>query len=350
MKKRILAAVFAGLMVVSMAAGCANPKVTLGQYKGIELTDVSQEEVDKQLEEFMAKYEAPVEVDREAKEGDTVNINFVGMLDGVAFEGGTDDSEAGTDLVLGSNSFIDGFEDGLIGATKGQELDLDLTFPDPYENNPDLAGKAVVFHVTVNKVMENQIPELDDAFVEKYFSTVASDAEEFLNVFREDVQKSAFYNQITESIMGSSTVEKIPEERIAEEALVIVNEYTSYAQMYASVYGADTETMLYYLYGLESTEALQNYALQYAELLVKNMILMEEIAKAEGLEVTEEIYDEKVAEYTAMYGYDTRDSFVKAYGGEEVLREEFMNELVMDFIIENATIVQPKESEETTEE
>ena len=97
------------------------------------------------------------------EDGDTVNIDYVGKLDGEEFDGG---SAEGYDLEIGSCTFIDGFEDGLIGHEIGEKVTLDLTFPDPYPNNPDLAGKPVVFDVTINAIKESQTPELNDEFVE----------------------------------------------------------------------------------------------------------------------------------------------------------------------------------------
>lgn len=337
MKKKILAAVIAGLMVVSMAAGCAKPKVTLGQYKGLELTDVSDAELEAAMEDILAGYEELVVVDRAAVEGDTVNIDYVGKLDGVAFDGGTD---SGYDLELGSGSFIDGFEDGLIGATAGQTLDLNLTFPDPYTNNPDLAGQAVVFTVTVNSVQEIQIPEWDDEFALEYYPDLASTGEELKQVLLEELQMDTFYTQITESLMASCTVENIPTDDVADRALVFVSQYTSYAETYASLYGVDAETILYYFWGFESTEALQQYAQEYATEVVKNELIMKAIAEAENIEVSKEVYNEKAAEYAEYYGYDTVEEFEEANDKEEI-ELSILVELVMEFLIDEAVVVAP---------
>ena len=146
----------------------AEGSITLGEYKGIPVTvtepTVTDEEVDAQIQQLLNSSAEYLEVDREAQLGDQVNIDYKGMKDGVAFDGGTAE---GYDLVLGSNSFIDGFESGLVGAKKGEEVTLNLTFPDPYQNNPDLAGQAVVFEVKVNNVKEKTVPELTDDFVAK---------------------------------------------------------------------------------------------------------------------------------------------------------------------------------------
>lgn len=135
--------------------------MTLGEYKGVAYTPASVEITDEQVDKEVQKLADSnlVEVDRPAAEGDTVNIDYVGKKDGVAFDGGT---ASGYDLKLGSNTFIDGFEDGLIGAVKGQKLDLDLTFPEGYPSE-DLAGQAVVFEVTVNAVKTPS--ELNDDLV-----------------------------------------------------------------------------------------------------------------------------------------------------------------------------------------
>ena len=341
MKKRILAAVIAGLMVVSMAAGCAKPKVTLGQYKGLELTDIAQGELEAQMEAILNEHAKLVEVDRAAVEGDTVNINFVGKLDGVAFEGGTDDSEEGTDLELGSNSFIDGFEDGLIGATKGQVLDLNLTFPDPYTNNPDLAGKEVVFTVTVNAVKETQVPEWNDEFAKENYAELASTAEELKQVLLEDMRKESYYSQITESIMESCTVEKLPTDEIADRTLAIVQQYTSYAEMYASMYGVDTQTVLNYMMGFESADALQKFAQEYATDVVKNEYILREIAKVEGITVTEEYYQEQLVIYAKDYSYEDPAKF-ESDNGRDAIELTLLAELVMDFMVDEATIVEAK--------
>lgn len=188
MKKWKIAGICLAVAVAAAASGCgkktgtettaaestaaeteeyvAESSVKLGEYKGIAVTvteaSVTDEEVENQIQQVLNSKAEYREVDRAAQTGDQVNIDYKGLLDGEAFEGGTAE---GYDLTLGSGSFIDGFEDGLVGAVKGDQKDLNLTFPDPYPKNPDLAGKAVVFEVTVNAVKERSVPELTDEFV-----------------------------------------------------------------------------------------------------------------------------------------------------------------------------------------
>ena len=166
----------------------------LGQYKGIEVTKedttVTDAELDQRIASILQANPEITEItDRPAQNGDTVNIDYVGMKDGVAFDGGTAE---GYDLELGSDAFIDGFEDGLIGANVGEERSINLTFPEDY-GNADLAGQAVVFDVTVNKIEEKKNAILDDAFVQRVsdFSTVDEFKADTMAALQEEKEQSA---------------------------------------------------------------------------------------------------------------------------------------------------------------
>ena len=188
--------------------------ITLGQYKGLTLYQVDSSDVALEIENMMDGYAELVEVDRPAEEGDIVNINYVGKKDGIAFDGGTDDSEEGYNLELGSHSFIDGFEEGLIGVVAGEVRDLDLTFPEDYHSE-ELAGQAVVFTVTVNAVQQLVIPEFTDEFVKENFDI--STAAEYEAVLQEEMNKATFYEQIIAALLETSTVENYPADRVEQE-------------------------------------------------------------------------------------------------------------------------------------
>ena len=334
MKKKLMTVLLAGAMV--LAAGCGSTgKVTVGEYKGLALTSVSQAAADEDIAQMLEYYSELAEVDRAAQDGDTVNINYVGLKDGVAFEGGTNDSEAGHDLVLGSNSFIDGFEDGLIGAVAGEKRDLNLTFPEGYQN-AELAGQAVVFQVTVNSVKEIQVPELTDAFVAEKFPAYKT-VEEYKEARLEYLNTETYYEQITEQIMASSEVEKYDEGEVADEKQALIDEYTAYASYYGSMYGLDTESSIKYLLGFESTEAFEEEMGKFAYEVVKNRMIIMEIAEKEKIKVTDEIFDTKAAEYAEASGYADAEAFITA-NGEEVVRDALLVELVMEFLIDNAVI------------
>jgi len=334
MKKKMMAVLLAGMMV--LAAGCGKEgNVTVGEYKGLALTSVTQEAVDAELDSMLEYYTELVEVDRAAEDGDTVNINYVGLKDGVAFEGGTDDSEAGTDLKLGSNSFIDGFEDGLIGAVAGEKRDLNLTFPEDY-GNEELNGQAVVFQVTVNAVKTEVVPELTDEFIAEKAPEYPT-VEEYVAALREGMNKESYYTQITEQLMASSEVEKYNEAAVAERKALLIAEYTSYAEYYGSYYGLDTETAIMYFLGFESMEAFEEEMGNYAYEVEKNSMIINEIAAKENIEVTDADYDEKVGEMAEYYGYEDVAAFEEA-NGKDLIMDSILSEKVMDFIIENAVI------------
>lgn len=336
MKKRMMAALLAGMMVLAAGCGSKTGAVILGEYKGMALTNVSQETVDAEVQAMLEYYTEHVEVDRAAAEGDTVNINYTGLLDGVAFEGGTDDSEAGTDLKLGSGQFIPGFEDGLIGAVAGEQRDLDLTFPDPYQNNPDLAGKAVVFQVTVNAVKEEQVPELNEEFLAKAAPTYTT-VDEFLETLRETLNLESYYDQITTSLMDSCEVTKYNEEDVAERKERLITEYTTYAEYYGSYYGFDTETSIIYFLGFESVDAFEDAMGEYAYEVEKNAMIMNEIAKAENIAISDEEYAETVGEMATYYGYEDVATFEED-NGKDLIVLNMLSEKVMEFIVENAVI------------
>lgn len=308
--------------------------IIIGQYKGLVLSGVDQAEVDAEIASMLDYYTQLVSVDRAAQTGDTVNIDFVGTKDGMAFDGGTAE---GYELVLGSGSFIDGFEEGLIGAVEGEIRDLYLTFPENY-SSAELAGQDVVFTVTVNDVMVVQYPELTDEFVAQEFPEYATVAE-YIEAVRDALNQEAYYEQITEMLMASSEVIAYDEAVVAARKQDLIDDYSAYAYYYGSYYGLDEETSIMYFLGYESMEAFEADMGVYAYDVEKNAMIMEEIALLENLEVTQEIYNNNVVEMAAYYGYEDIAEFEDA-NGVDAIKEAILSELVMNFIIENAVITE----------
>ena len=336
MKKKLMAVLLAGMMV--LAAGCGNKgKVTIGEYKGLTLTGVSQAEVDAEINSMMESYAELVEVDRAAEDGDIVNINYVGLLNGEAFEGGTDDSEEGYDLELGSNSFIDGFEEGLIGAVAGEQRDLNLTFPENF-GKEELNGQAVVFQVTVNAVQTELIPKFTDEFIAEHVPEYPT-VEAYTKALRENMNQTAYYEQITEQLMASGEVEKYNEAEVLLRKEKLISEYTAYAEYYGSFYGFDTETAIMYVLGFESMDAFKEEMGKYAYEVEKNAMIIAEIAKKENIKVSEEEYTARATEMAEYYGYADVAEFEKANSKDEI-KESILAELVMKFIIDNAAITE----------
>ena len=330
----------------------AEKYVTLGTYTGIEVEEnepaVADGVVDSYINYILAQKATTKEVTgRAVQEGDVVSIDYAGYQDGVAFDGGT----GSYDLTIGSGSFIDGFEDGLIGHEVGEKISLDLTFPDPYPNNPDLAGKPVVFEVTINAISESETPELNDEFVAGLAIENVSTVDEFrdyvYNIFYQDAQ-STYDNSvkadITDKIMAGCTFEKLPDEMIDRYYNGLVDEMTALAKN-------QNMTLVDYLnryYGLDAStyeDKLKEIALTRGQ----QYVMMQAIADKEGIQITDEDVDQEIQRRVEAYGYASADEYKKSTD-VEALKEYLLANKVMDFLIENANVTTVPADNGTTQE
>ena len=301
----------------------------LGDYKGVTFTPLSTEVTDQDVEDriqsLIAAYPEYQEVERAAQEGDVVNIDYVGKKDGVAFEGGTGE---GYDLTLGSGQFIDGFEDGLIGAVKGQELNLDLTFPEQYHSE-ELAGQAVVFEVKVNEVKEQVEPELNDAFIAEH--TDSATMEEYRKAVREEMEQMALSDADNQKksdvflkVIDDSEV-TTPEESIQT---TFEQQKSSYEQQ-AQMFGIDLDTLVSY-YGMD-LESFESELMELAKEICKQKAVVKAIAEAENITV-EDSDREALAE---EFGYPDVDTMIENAGADNV-DNYIQTEKVVQFIADNA--------------
>lgn len=317
--------------------------IKLGEYKGIPVSvtkaEVSEEEVDAQIEQALNSNPEFTEVDREAKEGDTVNIDYVGLLDGTEFDGGT---AQGFDLELGSHRFIDGFEDGLVGLKKGDKKDLNLTFPDPYQNE-EMAGKAVVFQVTVNSVKEKKIPELTDEFVIK-ISPDAKNVDEYKQKIRENILQQKQYGidsqrnmDIMEALLSNSEIICATDD--------VDKEFETQLQMYtnqAAMYGMDLAAMAS-IYGMEE-DMFKAEIRRMAEDVTKQKMLFNEIAEKENISVT----DEDRLALAKENDHEDVASLIETYGEEQV-EEAALSQKIMNFLVDNAKVTTVESTSASTE-
>ena len=309
-----------------------NGKVTLGEYKGIEVkkdpVEVTDEEIQQAIDQDLAAHEKKVDVDREVKDGDVVNIDYAGTKDGVAFDGGT---AKGYDLTIGSNQFIDGFESGLIGAKKGDKVSLNVTFPENYQNK-DLAGKPVVFEVTVNSVQEKQLPELNDAYVQentksKTVDEYKEETKQTLLKSKNDAAEQKVKNDIYTAISANCKVE--PEQKAIDANYDNLNaRYTNQA----AAYGMDFTTFITAFTGMKE-EDFKTAAKTQAEEIVKQRLIVNAIAEKEKLAVT----DDDRKEVATELGYESPEELIKAEGQFEV-DDYVMNNKVMEYLMQNAVI------------
>lgn len=312
------------------------PEVTLGQYKGLEAErkdeSVSDEDVDNELNSVRKRNARMIDIDdRAAEMGDTVDIDFDGYLDGERFDGG---KAEGYSLELGSNSFVPGFEDQVVGMKIGEEKDIDITFPENY--TPELAGKAVVFKIKLNGITTPELPELDDEFakdvsefdtLDEYKTSLRVDLEkrkkdEAENDFRANILKQAVNNLQAE----------IPECMILEKVEQIIRDYASnFGMTDRSVPLENLKEMM----GL-SDEVVENNIRPAAEFQVKTDLLLDKIKDEEKLEVTEEAFNEylnKVAEDVKA----TADQ-LKNYFGEAFIKAEQIKEMATNLIVDSAKV------------
>ena len=316
------------------------PEVTLGEYKGIEavrLTEtVSDDEVDEEIKSVQKRNARMLNVERAAEMGDTVDIDFKGFLNGEPFDGG---EAEGHSLELGSNSFVPGFEEQLVGMSAGEEKDIDITFPENYTE--ELAGKAVVFHVKVNEVSAPEYPELDDEF--------AKDVSEFdtFDEYRTDVratlQKKA--DDRTESAFKDAVIQKAVEAMTADiPEVMIEDKVEEFLRNYASQFGMSDRDMtkeeLLKLFGMNE-ETVSMSIRPAAEAQVKTELLLEAVAAAEAIEPSEEELEEYCKKTAEGFGAEVAD--VKRYFGEEYLKGELKKQKAMDLLVENAVSVAPEQ-------
>ena len=315
--------------------------VTLGEYKGLkltkEITEVRDEDIDDAVADALEN--TYVEVDRPAENGDTVNIDYVGTMEGEEFEGGSD---TGFDQQLGSHSFIDGFEDGLVGAKKGDVVTLDLTFPKNYTE--ELSGKAVQFKVTVNKVQTTS-KEISEEWVkantefesvEDYRRDIRVKLETQNNTDAEDTMEGEAWKMVLEN----SEVNEYPEE------VVQYGRYY-YDQLLKSYCQQSGITLEQYMEAKNMTaDDYKEMQTAYAQSMAGQLLIMAAIEKAEGISAEDQQYQESLKELIEASGVD-EDTFFSYYERFSV-EQSLMLERINKIIVDNAVVTEKMVDAETT--
>ncbi|RGT56140.1 trigger factor [Solobacterium moorei] len=310
------------------------PEVKLGDYKGLEYNldevAVSDEEIDAELNRMREQYAEVQTKDGAAAEGDTVNIDYEGFKDDVAFDGG---KVTNYDLVLGSHSFIPGFEEKLVGVKAGEEKDLNLTFPENYHAK-DLKGAAVVFKVKVNEVKTKVLPEVNDEFAKDVNAAGVETVADLKNMIRtriEDGKKSQAENKADTALMDKLVENAeidLPEVLVEEE---VNNQIQQLAQQ-ISQYGMNFNQYLSMM-GKKIEDVRAEYT-DNATKTAKLRLILEEIAKVEALEPTEEDLENEYNNIAAQYNMPVDQ--VKTYISVDMLKRDVRNEKAYAFVKENA--------------
>ena len=319
----------------------ASEYVTLGEYKDLTVEVAPVEVTDEQVMDKIASETKQTLTEGTVESGDTVNIDYVGKIDGEEFDGG---SAEGYDLEIGSCTFIDGFEDGIIGMQVGDTKDLELKFPEDYHST-DLAGKDVVFTVTVNSI--SRVPELTDEVADSVVEGMTAEA--YQESVRQDLEDQAKESQKTEAeqkllqaVYENATIDGYPEENLQ----YTIKRATDYYEWLASMYGMSLDDYLKN-YGMTQDEFNEQIQPVAEEALGEEMTLLA-IAKEENIEVSDEEYEDGLARYAEAQGMDDPSKLEEAYG-ENYIKNSLLQEKVLDFLYENATIEEVAETEAESE-
>ena len=304
------------------------PEVTLGEYKGLEVektvVEVSDEEVNAEVEKEREKNARTISVeDRAVADGDMIMLDFEGFVGGVAFEGGKGENYP---LTIGSNSFIPGFEDQLVGAKIGEDVEVNVTFPEEYQA-PELAGCAAVFKCKVNEIKVKELPELDDDFAQDVskFDTLAEykeDVKAKLAASKADAAKRAKEDAVIEKIIENAQMD-IPEAMIDTQARQLVDEFAQRIQ----AQGLSFEQYLQFT-GMTLDTALEQMK-PNAVKRIQSRLVLEAVVKAENIEVSEDDVKAEIAKMAETYKMDA-DKLA------EIMGEEEKKQIQMDMAIEKA--------------
>lgn len=324
------------------------PEVQLGDYKGIEVPAadiaVTEDELNEELTRMQERHAELIVIDEEAAQnGDTVVLDFDGSVDGVPFEGGKAERYS---LELGSNTFIPGFEEQVVGMATGDFKDVNVTFPETYHAE-ELAGKEAVFKVKVHEIKRKQLPELDDEF--------AKDVSEFdtLDEYKEDLKKQlqsrkereaeAAREGVLVDKVGENAEVEIPEAMVQSEVQNMVRDFDNRLR----AQGMNLEMFLGF--SGQTIEDLQGQMKDDAEKRVRNNLVLEQIAKAEKIEATEEEINKELQDMADAYKRSPEEirNILAANGSLGSLREDVLLRKTIKFLIENAKEVPAEKAEES---
>ena len=314
---------------------------TLGDYKTLTYvetkTEITDDSVQSEMDSLASQYTTKENVtEGTVEEGDEVNIDFVGKVDGAEFEGGSTDGQGYTLSSLGSSGMIPGFEDQIMGHKIGETFDINVTFPAEYPNNPDLQNKPAVFTITINYKVNEIAPEISDAFIAS--NTDYKTIDEYKTGKKEELTKNAAesdkeYNRqaVIEAALKVSTINSYPEEELKR----MIDNTMENMQNQAENYGYDLNSFVM-AYGYENAEAFRDSIKEDIQTHLGEKALICAIAKAEGITVSKSEFEAKKNEMKEQTGYTSDESLYNAYPKEDVLYYA-LSEKVADYLLSVAT-------------
>lgn len=329
-----------GESFIFTATVAIKPEVSLGQYKGLEVqkesVEVTDEEVEAELKKAQEQNAREITVeDRPVKEGDVITLDYAGTIDGVPFDGGTATSQK---LEIGSHSFIDTFEDQLVGLNIGDEKDVEVTFPEEY-HAPDLAGKPASFHVKVLGITEKQLPEIDDDFAQD--TTEFDSLEEYkadvrakLEQSKEERAKSEMENVLVEKAVEGATMD-IPDAMIDSQVEQMIDEF----KQRVTYQGISFEQYLQFTG--QNPEAFQESMRPEAVKRIQSSLVLEAIVAAENIEATDEDLNKEMEKMASMYQMDVEQiaSFIQDEQKEN-MKKDIAIQKAVEFLAAEAKVTE----------
>lgn len=322
-----------GQPFVFTAEVALKPEVTLGEYKGVEVAKqeitVTEEEIQAEIDKERENNSRLIDVDDRAVEaGDSIKLDFDGSVDGVPFEGGKAENY---DLVIGSGSFIPGFEDQLIGAKIGEDVDVNVTFPEEYQA-AELAGKPALFKCKVNEIKVKELPEADDEFAQDVseFDTLAeykADIEKKLKETKEAAAKNAKETAVVEKIVENATME-IPDAMVDDQVRQMVNDFARRIQSQ----GLSVEQYFQFT-GMDADKLMEQMKPEAVK-RIQNSLVLEAVAKAEDIQISDEKLDEELTRMAEMYKMEL-DQLKEMMGDYE--KEQMKNDLAIQEAVKMVT-------------
>lgn len=321
-------------------------EVVLGEYKGIEYeelsTEVTDEEVQKEIDNFLSQHGSfDKDMESAAKTGDTVNIDFVGTVDGVEFEGGNSNGN-GYDLVLGSGSFIDGFEDQIVSHKAGETFVVKVTFPEDY-GKEELNGKPAEFKTTLNYIKIDKPAEFTDELVAansdyKTTKEYTKAVNELLTQQKNDEAVASAQSEIMGNIINTSEIKNVPTATVQKN----VNKFIDSMNEQAQGYGMEYADFVYYSFGYDDLEKFNSAVYAMCEETIKERMVMCAIAKAEGIAVTDEEAEAFVNEYSAKNNLDA-ETVKSTYSTLDIKYNALAEKVMNDVLMKNAKAVKTTE-------
>ena len=367
MKIRKISALLVGAMVLSVLSGCGKKSteetleqksndyekfVTLAEYKGVEYTPqvtvVTDDDIQAEIDGLISDNTTEKQIkDRVATMGDAVNIDYTGYVDNEAFEGG-DTQGMGTELTLGSHSYIDTFEEQVAGHSPGDAFDVNVTFPSDY-GNTDLAGKKAKFETTLNYIVEKIEPKLDDALIAS--ATDYKTVDEFKKATKEHLEEEAKENDLStdkntviRKVIDDSTVSEYPEQQVTDRVQKMVDSVTQSAESNGMDLGTYLQNFGY------DEESFKSQVKESVETYIRERMIVLTLAGKEGIKASESEVEAKKQELLDQTGISDIETLKSTYGYEDDDFEyEIIYNKVVDFVYENAKAVEATSTDAGTD-